>query len=192
LIGGISREKTKEKVNNGIGLIMYEANISIAKKEVEMTTLDFELYGENAMEGFGERLAKILLNVNLVNLNGNLGMGKTTLVRGLLKGLGHIGPVKSPTYTIVEPYELDQKNVYHFDLYRVGDPEELEFMGIRDYFENDSLCLVEWPEMGEGCLPMVDVNINISLIRGGREVVLEAVSEKGIEALKGLDLALAS
>ncbi|OUR66597.1 tRNA (adenosine(37)-N6)-threonylcarbamoyltransferase complex ATPase subunit type 1 TsaE [Marinomonas sp. 42_23_T18] len=157
-----------------------------------MTTLDFELYGEDAMEGFGERLAKILLNVNLVNLNGNLGMGKTTLVRGLLKGLGHIGPVKSPTYTIVEPYELDQKTVFHFDLYRVGDPEELEFMGIRDYFENDSLCLVEWPEMGEGCLPMVDVNININLIRGGREVILEAVSEKGIEALKGLNLALAS
>jgi len=157
-----------------------------------MTTLDFELYGEDAMEGFGERLAKILLNVNLVNLNGNLGMGKTTLVRGLLKGLGHIGPVKSPTYTIVEPYELDQKTVFHFDLYRVGDPEELEFMGIRDYFENDSLCLVEWPEMGEGCLPMVDVNININLIRNGREVVLEAVSEKGIEALKGLDLALVS
>jgi len=157
-----------------------------------MTTLDFELYGEDAMEGFGERLAKILLNVNLVNLNGNLGMGKTTLVRGLLKGLGHIGPVKSPTYTIVEPYELDQKTVFHFDLYRVGDPEELEFMGIRDYFENDSLCLVEWPEMGEGCLPMVDVNIYINLIRNGREVVLEAVSEKGIEALKELDLALVS
>lgn len=157
-----------------------------------MTRLDFELYGEDAMEMFGEQLAKILVNVNLVHLNGNLGMGKTTLVRGLLKGLGHIGPVKSPTYTIVEPYELDNKNVYHFDLYRVADPEELEFMGIRDYFENDSLCLVEWPEMGEGCLPVVDVNININLIRNGREVTLEPVSEKALEAFKGLELAFAS
>jgi tRNA threonylcarbamoyladenosine biosynthesis protein TsaE len=156
-----------------------------------MTRLDFELYGEDAMEMFGEQLAKILVNVNLVHLNGNLGMGKTTLVRGLLKGLGHVGPVKSPTYTIVEPYELDNKNVYHFDLYRVADPEELEFMGIRDYFENDSLCLVEWPEMGEGSLPAVDVNINITLLRNGRNITLEPVSEKALEAFKGLDLALA-
>lgn len=156
-----------------------------------MTRLDFELYGEDAMEMFGEQLAKILVNVNLVHLNGNLGMGKTTLVRGLLKGLGHVGPVKSPTYTIVEPYELDSKNVYHFDLYRVADPEELEFMGIRDYFENDSLCLVEWPEMGEGSLPAVDVNVNITLLRNGRNITLEPVSEKALEAFKGLDLALA-
>ena len=157
-----------------------------------MTRLEYELFGEEAMEIFGEKLAKILINVNLVNLNGNLGMGKTTLVRGLLKGLGHIGPVKSPTYTIVEPYELEQKNIYHFDLYRVADPEELEFMGIRDYFDNDSLCLVEWPEMGEGCLPEVDVNINIDLIRSGRKVTLEAVSEKGNVSVQGFDLASAS
>lgn len=156
-----------------------------------MTKLDYELFGEDAMEMFGEELAKILVNVNLVNLNGNLGMGKTTLVRGLLKGLGYLGPVKSPTYTIVEPYELDSKNIYHFDLYRVADPEELEFMGIRDYFEQDSLCLVEWPEMGQGCLPEVDVNIHIDLIRNGRKVSLEAVSEKGSAALLGFDQDLA-
>lgn len=156
-----------------------------------MTSLEFELFGEDAMEGFGEQLAKVLLNVNLVNLNGNLGMGKTTLVRGLLKGLGYLGPVKSPTYTIVEPYELELKHVYHFDLYRVADPEELEFMGIRDYFENDNLCLVEWPEMGRGCLPEVDVNINIDLIRNGRKVTLQPISEKGVKALECLDQALA-
>lgn len=156
----------------------------MTKKEVEMTRLEYELFGEEAMEVFGEQLASTLSKVNLVNLNGNLGMGKTTLVRGLLKGLGYLGPVKSPTYTIVEPYELEQKNIYHFDLYRVADPEELEFMGIRDYFENDNLCLVEWPEMGQGCLPQVDVNINIDLIRNGRKVSLEAVSKKGIDALQ--------
>lgn len=157
-----------------------------------MTILEYELFGEEAMELFGEQLAKILTNVNLVFLNGNLGMGKTTLVRGLLKGLGYLGPVKSPTYTIVEPYELNHKNIYHFDLYRVEDPEELEFMGIRDYFDNDSLCLVEWPDMGRGCLPNVDVNINIDLIRSGRKVSVEGVSVKGVEALQGLSQALAS
>lgn len=156
-----------------------------------MTKIEFELFGEEAMEAFGEQLAKTLMSVNLVHLNGNLGMGKTTLVRGLLKGLGYVGPVKSPTYTIVEPYELEEKNIYHFDLYRVADPEELEFMGIRDYFENDSLCLVEWPEMGQGCLPQVDVNIYIDLVRGGRKVSIEAISDKGINALKSLDQKLA-
>lgn len=155
-----------------------------------MTRLDYELFGEEAMELFGEELAKILTDVNLVNLNGNLGMGKTTLVRGLLKGFGHLGPVKSPTYTIVEPYELEKKNIYHFDLYRVADPEELEFMGIRDYFESESLCLVEWPEMGQGFLPDVDVNINIDLIRNGRKVTLEAVSEKGVSSLLAVDKVL--
>ncbi|ADZ91784.1 tRNA (adenosine(37)-N6)-threonylcarbamoyltransferase complex ATPase subunit type 1 TsaE [Marinomonas mediterranea] len=147
-----------------------------------------EIYGEEAMELFGEQLASSFQEGGVVHLNGNLGMGKTTLVRGLLRGMGYIGPVKSPTYTIVEPYELEVADVFHFDLYRIGNAEELEYMGIRDYFKEGALCLIEWAEMGEGVLPEPDVVIHLALLRQGRKVVVEpktAHGEKSVnDALK--------
>ncbi|SBS33130.1 tRNA threonylcarbamoyladenosine biosynthesis protein TsaE [Marinomonas aquimarina] len=154
--------------------------------------LEREVFGEDAMELFGENLAASLKSGGVVYLDGNLGMGKTTLVRGILRGLGYIGPVKSPTYTIVEPYELDQIEVYHFDLYRISDAEELEYMGIRDYFKDGALCLVEWAEMGTGVLPQPDLVVHLDLVRHGRSISIEPKTSYGVEAVAEISQRLAS
>ena len=133
---------------------------------------DKNLYIENeaAMMTFGGQIAAQFPEGGIVLLKGDLGAGKTTLVRGLLRHLGHQGNVKSPTYTLVEPYELNGRKVYHFDLYRLGDPEELEYMGGRDYWESDALCLIEWPEQAQGYLPEADLKLDISYHGTGRNV----------------------
>lgn len=121
-----------------------------------------------------------------VFLKGELGAGKTTFSRSLLHSLGHAGNVKSPTYTLVEPYELGTNTLFHFDLYRVADPEELEFMGIRDYFTAQSLCLVEWPERGHGLLPTPDLIVDISYYQSGRMFEFEGISPFGIMCIEAL------
>ena len=133
---------------------------------------DKTLYIENeaAMMAFGGQIAAQFPEGGIVLLKGDLGAGKTTLVRGLLRHLGHQGNVKSPTYTLVEPYELNGRKVYHFDLYRLGDPEELEYMGGRDYWESDALCLIEWPEQAQGYLPEADLKLEISYQGTGRNI----------------------
>lgn len=131
------------------------------------------------MLSLGARLAAASEAGLVVFLRGQLGMGKTTLTRGYIQAMGHAGAVKSPTYTLVEPYTLGEQQVYHFDLYRLGDPEELEFMGIRDYFDGESICLVEWPERGAGFLPPADLMINIGPEGTGRSLVLTATTVRG-------------
>jgi tRNA threonylcarbamoyladenosine biosynthesis protein TsaE len=106
----------------------------------------------------------------LVFLEGELGAGKTTLVRGLLRGLGHQGPVRSPTYTLVETYERPEMRIHHLDLYRLADPEELEYLGIRDLLDGGSLVLVEWPERGAGVLPIPDLVLRITCEGTGRRI----------------------
>ena len=132
---------------------------------------------------FGGELSAVCKEPVCIYLHGELGAGKTTLTRGFIQGLGHVGNVKSPTYTLVEPYQLADWQVYHFDLYRLGDPEELEFIGIRDYFSETSHFLVEWPERGEGVLPKADIDLTLTYVDQARVVELKANSELGKRVL---------
>lgn len=139
-----------------------------------------------ATEYWGERLGHAAGGGAVIYLHGQLGAGKTTFSRGLIRGLGHRGNVKSPTYTLVEPYENLRPPVYHFDLYRLGDPEELEFMGIRDYFLAGNLCLVEWPEKGRGLLANADCDVELRPVNGAREMRIRAVTPRGRAILAAL------
>lgn len=141
--------------------------------------LTFELPDAEATRTFGRRLAGLLEPGLVVYLSGPLGAGKTSLCSAIIGALGHPGPVKSPTYTLVEPYLLTLGNVYHFDLYRLADPEELEWIGARDYFDGSSLCLIEWPERGAGALPRPDLVLELAPAGGGRRLRASAAGARG-------------
>ncbi|WP_152207708.1 tRNA (adenosine(37)-N6)-threonylcarbamoyltransferase complex ATPase subunit type 1 TsaE [Marinobacter changyiensis] len=148
------------------------------------------LANEAQTERLGHDLAQAMLAVKqgfTVFLQGTLGMGKTTLSRGLIRGLGHQGSVKSPTYTLVEPYEHLSPIVYHFDLYRLGDPEELEYVGIRDYFQGDNVCLIEWAERGQGILPEADLVIRLETQDEGRSAAILARTDRGSQLVDTLN-----
>ncbi len=139
------------------------------------------------MEALGAKLAARVGKARLINLHGPLGAGKTTLVRGMLHGLGHAGAVKSPTFTLVEPYVFGDRRFYHFDLYRLNDPGELEFLGLRDYLDGNGVCVVEWAERAQGVLPSPDADIMIEPTETGRMVRITTLTPQGdvlLEALK--------
>ena len=138
------------------------------------------LADESQQITLAQAVAQHLKSSFVMLLKGDLGVGKTTFARGFIQASGYNGVVKSPTYTLVEPYRISNNRMcYHFDLYRLGDPEELEFTGARDYFNENDVCLVEWPEKAEGFLPPVDWICEFSHYKKGRNLQISALTDKG-------------
>ena len=144
-----------------------------------MNTNSRYLPDEAATAAFGRKLAALTKGRGLITLQGDLGSGKTTLSRALIRALGHEGPVKSPTYTLVEPYELGPTRVLHYDLYRLTDPEELHYLGVRDFLDDDTLTLVEWPERGSPWLPAPDLALELQVAGSGRQIRWHAGTPRG-------------
>ena len=147
------------------------------------------LKDEQQMHAYGKKIAQAIGQINaplLILLNGDLGAGKTTLSRGILNGLGHRGSVKSPTYTLVEPYDLQIGKVFHFDLYRLVDPEELYDIGFKDYLTEAQLCMIEWPDKGGTLLPKADISLLINSNGTGRQVILTAQTSLGSQCVNSL------
>ncbi|AMO54742.1 tRNA threonylcarbamoyladenosine biosynthesis protein TsaE [Endozoicomonas montiporae CL-33] len=153
------------------------------QNKVNNNQINLLIDDEDAMVQLGSALAEAMGGEAVIYLQGDLGAGKTTLCRGILRHFGHQGAVKSPTYTLVEPYNVDGQLIYHFDLYRLADPEELEFIGGRDYFSEAGLCLIEWPGRGEGALPDADLEVTLDYNLPGRKATIVAGTVRGITML---------
>ncbi len=158
-----------------------------------MSKTEIHLVGEEKTRLLGETLkdfcvgfVKAHQRALLVYLNGDLGAGKTTLCKGFIRACGFTGIVKSPTYTLVEPYSFSDFNVYHFDLYRLMDSEELEYLGVRDYFEKTAICLIEWPQKAKDVLPLADITLNFVYGNDSRQVTIESeiLEDSQLERLK--------
>jgi tRNA threonylcarbamoyladenosine biosynthesis protein TsaE len=148
--------------------------------------LTLHLPDEAATRALGARLARVLEPGLSLYLRGDLGSGKTTLVRGLLRGLGYEGRVKSPSYALVELYTISRLDLYHFDFYRFRDPKEWREAGFGEYFNGAAVCLVEWPEKAQGLLPDADIDIAFDFAGEGRDLRVSAGTESGQACLKRL------
>ena len=144
-----------------------------------MIELDLIITSDAGMRAFGARLMSCCKQGGIVALKGNLGTGKTTLVRGALESLGVSSGVRSPTYTLVEIYPFKALSIAHFDLYRLADPEELEYLGFRDYLNDETLCFIEWPEKAGGFLGDVDLEICLDYHPDGRRLRVLGCSNRG-------------
>lgn len=149
-------------------------------------TLELSLLSESDTLQIGAKLAAVCPIHCIIFLQGELGAGKTTFVRGFMRGLGYAGAVKSPTYTLVEPYAIKDKTLYHFDLYRLQDPHELDDIGMRDYIAQPAILLIEWPERGINLLPCPDLTCYIEPFHSGRIMRITAHSEIGNQLLQHL------
>jgi tRNA threonylcarbamoyladenosine biosynthesis protein TsaE len=150
--------------------------------------IEMALADEQATLSLGHQIASGLAPGMLFNLHGSLGAGKTTLARGILNGLGFSGRVKSPTYSLVELYELSRLDLYHFDFYRFEDPHELIESGLQEAFNDTNVCIVEWPEKAGRLLPVADIEVMLSITERGRSAVLTAHSENGKHCLRQLQI----
>ncbi len=152
--------------------------------------LVLDLPDPSATARLGEALAGAVAGLDeagrVIGLEGSLGAGKTSLARAFILAMGYSEPVRSPTYTLVEPYEGGVADIFHLDLYRLADPEELEFLGIRDLYRPGALMLVEWPEMGAGVLPGLDLGIRLERQDTGRRARVEARTPAGRELVTSL------
>ena len=157
-------------------------------------SLTLFLANEEATIALGQKLSRFLRSPTqnfVIYLNGQLGAGKTTLTRSIIQAMGYQGNVKSPTYALVEEYHLPQKSIYHFDLYRLSDPEELEFIGFRDYFRENALCLLEKKKKGGDLIPQPDLLINIEYQQQARQITLIANSNIAAQMICALKSDLA-
>ena len=160
--------------------------------QYQRITKDAEETGKLASD-----IATRCVQQTIIYLHGDLGAGKTTFCQGFIRSLGYSGRVKSPTYTLVEPYSFDnsviadkdngKRDIFHFDLYRLADPEELEFIGIRDYFDTNAICLIEWPQKGQGLLAPADLEISIEFIGTERRFTIQGQSQYGVQLVEQLE-----
>lgn len=148
--------------------------------------LELELSNEEASERFGSQLATWLAAPLVLTFSGDLGAGKTTIIRAMLKKLGVEAAIKSPTFSLVESYSCQQMQIHHFDLYRIDQAEELDYLGFRDYFTNQSICCIEWPEHAGNQLSEVDLCIKLMNKGAGRHVQIFASSVAGKQILTSL------
>lgn len=158
----------------------------------QTTTFQQEAATDADMQALGAKLANVVTRGTVIYLLGSLGAGKTTFTRGFMRGLGYEGKVKSPTYTLVEPYHTKKYDVFHFDLYRLNSPDELLAIGIEDYFTPETVCLIEWPDKGAHRLPAPDLIGNFDIMEAKSDAAthrilrFEAASSKGEEILARL------
>ena len=160
---------------------MHDPSIPAASASVTR-----RLDGEADTIALGNTIGRALAPAMVIYLRGELGAGKTTLARGVLRALGYTGKVKSPTYTLVELYNLSKLYLYHFDFYRLEDPHGWIDAGFREYFTNESVCLVEWPEKASGSLPPADLEVRLEIEGAGRIATLIANTDAGRRCLSAL------
>ena len=145
-----------------------------------------DLPTERVSEQIAARIATCLVSPLVITFSGEIGAGKTTLIRAMLRSLGVTSAIKSPTFSLVESYQTSRLHIHHFDLYRVHDETELDYIGFRDYFTDDAVCCIEWPERVVSCLGNADVGFSLSLNGAGREMQARAFSLAGASMLSCL------
>ncbi|KTD79296.1 tRNA (adenosine(37)-N6)-threonylcarbamoyltransferase complex ATPase subunit type 1 TsaE [Legionella waltersii] len=156
----------------------------MSNSDVQLISMD--LIGEEASQQFAKRLALFIVSPLVLTFSGEIGAGKTTIIRSLINSLGIHSAIKSPTFSLVESYHVNNLAIHHFDLYRIDQEEELEYLGFRDYFTEHSVCLIEWPEHAGKSLPSTDIRFNLVIKGAARELRISALSATGRRIVQNL------